>query len=78
MSRSIFPFPVTTRALVFGGDWACAHGDIEALAYIATQLSERVDEPLGLELRELAQLCNRDHLLASRRWPLLRDRLSPT
>lgn len=76
--QTIIPFPVTTRALVFGGDWACAHGDIEALAYIAKQLSERVDEPLGLELRELAQLCNRDYVLASRRWPALRDRLSST
>ena len=76
--RSIIPFRVTTRALVFGGDWACAHGDIEALAYIATQLSDRVEPPLRLELRELAHLCNHDHILASRRWPALRDRLSPT
>jgi hypothetical protein len=78
VSRSIIPFPVTTRALVFGGDWACAHGDTEALAFVATQLSERFSAPLGLELRELARLCIRDEDLASRRWPALRDRLSAT
>ena len=73
--HSIIPFPVTTRALVFGGDWACAHGDPASLAEIARQLAKRVGEPLQLELVELAQLCRSDSDRASRRWPLLREQI---
>lgn len=65
-----------TAALVFGGDWACAHGDPAGLAQVARQLAQRVGESLRLELVELSDLCRSDPDLASRRWPLLRERVS--
>jgi hypothetical protein len=68
--------PLTTGALLFGGDWACAHGDLETLSFIATQLSSRVVDPLRLELIELVELCGCDEELAARRWPELRQRVS--
>ena len=74
-----------TSTLVFGGDWACAHGDPAGLAEIARQLARRMADPLRLELVELSELCRRDSDRASRRWPVLReqvidvmDRSSPT
>jgi hypothetical protein len=59
--------------LLFGGDWACAHGDPAGLANVARQLAARVDEPLRLELIGLSQLCRHDLAGAARRWPLLRE-----
>jgi hypothetical protein len=67
---------LTTGALLFGGDWACAHGDLETLSFIARELSTRVVEPLKRELADLEELCRRDEELAARRWPQLRNRMA--
>ncbi len=75
MTRMSNPSPVSTGALLVGGDWACAHGDIEALSFVAEQLSDRISGPLHGELVELARLCRRDEELAARQWPTLRRRL---
>lgn len=63
-----------TSILLFGGDWACAHGDAAGLAEIARQLAKRSGFPLHLELVELSRLCRCDPERAARRWPLLRRR----
>lgn len=67
-----------TSTLLFGGDWACAHGDPAGLAEIARQLAMRFGDPLRMELVELSQLCRRDLERASRRWPLLREQVADT
>ena len=62
----------TSSQLLFGGDWACAHGDPEALADVAKQLAERIGGALRGKLLELSRLCGSDCELAARRWPPLR------
>ena len=64
--------PATSSQLLFGGDWACAHGDPEALADVAKQLAERIGDPLRGKLLELSRLCGSDCELAARHWPPLR------
>jgi hypothetical protein len=62
----------STGALLFGGDWACAHGDVEGLGWVAKLLAARLTGPIQLELCVLERLCRDDSVLASRRWALLR------
>lgn len=62
----------STGALLFGGDWACAHGDVEGLGWVAKLLAERLTGPIQLELCVLERLCREDGVLATRRWALLR------
>ena len=61
--------------LCFGGDWACAHGNVGALADIAMRLAFRASEPLQTDLLALAHLCRRDPAEASARWFALRPSL---
>jgi hypothetical protein len=56
-------------------DWACVHGDLDALAHHAALLSLCVAEPLGRELREVARRCAEDAVFAPVRWYEVRDRL---
>jgi hypothetical protein len=58
--------------LLFGGDWACAHGDAAGLADIAQQLALRVRGPLEQRLLVLSDLCHTDYDAATQRWPILR------
>jgi len=62
----------TSSQLLFGGDWACAHGDPEALGHVAKQLAERIGGSLRGKLLELSRLCGSDCELAAQRWPPLR------
>ena len=62
------PKPPTTHALCFGGDWACAHGDFEALEYVAHQLAARVPEPLHSTLIGVACACRSDPAQAVPLW----------
>ncbi len=62
----------STGALLFGGDWACAHGDVEALGWVAKLLAGRLSGSIQLELCVLERLCREDGVLATRRWALLR------
>ena len=62
----------TIAQLYFGGDWACAHGDVDALAHIARELAARSDERTREKLAELEALCRSDPERASACWFALR------
>ena len=61
--------------LCFGGDWACAHGDLAALADIVHQLAERVREPLHCELSAVARACRSDPDRATELWYAVKERV---
>ena len=61
--------------LCLGGDWACAHGDLEALGDIAERLVACSPEPLHCELIELSALCRRDPERATAAWVQLKNRV---
>jgi len=67
--------PETTRQLCTGGDWACAHGDLDALRHVARHLAAGAVEPLHHELLTLAELCVRDPYRAPTVWGHLTARL---
>lgn len=60
--------------LCVGGDWACAHGDLEALGFVARELASSAAEPLHHDLLVLADECYADpnHAVAS--WVQLKER----
>ena len=59
--------------LCVGGDWACAHGDIEALGDVARRLAGYAHEPLHCELVALADACRGDPDRATSMWVRLKD-----
>jgi len=59
--------------LLVGGDWACAHGDAETLAYVAQQLASCVAEPYHGQLAEVARLAHTDPGLATAAWARVRE-----
>lgn len=61
--------------LCMGGDWACAHGDLEALHDIAMRLAVHAPEPLHCELVALAEQCRSDQDHASARWVELKPQV---
>jgi hypothetical protein len=61
--------------LCFGGDWACAHGDVSGLRDVAQQLAAALREPWHDALIELAEECHQDADRAAQTWFLLKDRL---
>lgn len=65
-----------SHVLLFGGDWACAHGDAAALAHVAHMLEPHVTEVRRRELHALATLCRVDHAHACELWPPLRHALA--
>lgn len=58
--------------LLFGGDWACAHGDAAGLAHVAHLLEPHVTEARRRELHALAALCRVDQARACEQWLPLR------
>jgi hypothetical protein len=71
----------TARAigkLCVGGDWACAHGDLSALRYVAQCLAVHAREPLHCELLSLAEACSSDPDHAVERWTVLKNELLMT
>lgn len=54
--------------LCVGGDWACAHGDLEALHYVAQNLADCAPKSLHDELIALAKACYRDPDRAVKAW----------
>ena len=62
----------TIEELYFGGDWACAHGDVDALAHIVRALASRADERTRAKLAALEALCRSDPDRAASRWFELR------
>ncbi|HSD90936.1 MAG TPA: hypothetical protein VLB44_25605 [Kofleriaceae bacterium] len=67
--------PRSNGALLFGGDWAIAHGNVGGLANIARQLANRVTGSLRNDLVELSNLCSGQADLAVSRWYLLKPKL---
>lgn len=65
----------TIGELCVGGDWACAHGDVETLGFIALRLAELVHEPLHCELAALAEQCRGDPTHANEAWARIKPRL---
>lgn len=59
--------------LWFAGDWACAHGDLETLGYIARRLVAHTPEPLHCELVALAELCRSAPDRATAAWVRLKE-----
>jgi len=60
--------------LCVGADWACAHGDLEALQFVATELATNVVEPLQHDLIALADACLHDPDRAVERWVRFKER----
>jgi hypothetical protein len=61
--------------LCVGGDWACAHGDLGGLRYVAQQLADYVREPMHGELDTLVAACANDPDRAIALWTSLKDRV---
>ncbi len=57
------------------GDWACVHGDLEALRSVVARLAEFVPEPLHCDLRALAEACHGERARATALWAGLKDRV---
>lgn len=62
--------------LCVGGDWACAHGDIAALRFVARELAISARDPLHRDLLALAETCREDPDLAVEQWSQLKRRLA--
>jgi hypothetical protein len=70
------PTPCSVGQLCYGGDWACARGDLDALGDIARCLADRADESLRRELAALADACRDgcDPARATATWDRLKER----
>ncbi len=82
MSHSIYKAShrskTTTRTigqLCGGGDWACAHGDLEALGDVAERLANYTKDPLQDELETLSVLCHSDPKRAAGKWMRLKNQV---
>jgi len=65
----------TIGQLCVGGDWACAHGELEALGDVAERLADYTREPLHRELVELSMLCHSDPQQATALWTRLKTQV---
>jgi hypothetical protein len=61
--------------LLHAGDWACAHGDDEALARVAASLATLVSGDLARAARVVASWAERDMRVATLRWGAFADEL---
>ena len=65
-----------TWDLLNAGDWACAHGDAEALGRVARELAPRLRRSgLARDADRIANIAVRDLGGASRQWSQLAGRL---
>jgi hypothetical protein len=69
------PAARTIGQLCVGGDWACAHGDLEALGDVAERLADYANDPLHDELEALSVLCHNDPERAATTWMRLKNQL---
>ena len=60
--------------LCLGGDWACAHGDVESLGFIVEELAGLIAGPGDCALGEVVQQCRHDPEAATARWAEVKDR----
>jgi hypothetical protein len=61
--------------LLHAGDWACANGDDEALARVATALAELITGDLARAAHGVAAWAARDMRVATLRWGAFADEL---
>jgi hypothetical protein len=61
--------------LLHAGDWACAHGDAEALGRVAVGLVSLLEVDLARLAVAVAGACPRDLAEATRRWSILAEDL---
>lgn len=61
--------------LCIGGDWACAHGDLGALRYVAQCLADHTSGALHRDLIALSDACYDEPDLAAAAWVQLKDRV---
>lgn len=61
-----------TGRLCVTGDWACIHGDLVALEYVALQLAEAAPAALHDELAALAERCH-DPRRATAAWMRIKE-----
>jgi hypothetical protein len=66
----------SASVLSFGADWACANGDLGALACVLADLATQVEEPFGAELRRVADMCRSKPELAIDAWLRVKARLA--
>jgi len=64
--------PHETGRLCVAGDWACIHGDLDALEYVAMQLVATAPPRLHDELAALAQRCH-DPGRATAAWTQIKE-----
>lgn len=69
------PATHTVGTLCLGGDWACAHDNLEALADVARRLARYTPNTLYGELVALSGLVHSDPELATATWVRLKARL---
>ena len=62
-------------ALRVGGDWACAHGDLDGLRHVAQQLAARFEVDLRTELEDLVTACSSDPDRAVALWDAVKTQL---
>ncbi len=63
------------RELCFGGDWACADGNLDTLVFVMQRIAADAPEPVRARLFGIAELCIEypDHAIAL--WLRLKDHL---
>ena len=61
-----------TGRLCVAGDWACIHGDLVALEYLAHQIADAAPAPLHDELAQLAARCH-DPRRATAAWTRIKE-----
>ena len=64
----------TIGQLIVGGDWACSHGDLDALGHVARQLAGHACGRLHEDLLALAAKCQHDPEGATAAWVALKER----
>jgi len=64
--------PHETGRLCVAGDWACIHGDLVALSYLARRIAETAPPPLHDELAQLAERCE-DPRRATAAWTRIKE-----
>lgn len=63
------------RELCFGGDWACADGNLGTLLFVMQRIASAAPEPVQARLLGIAELCleHPEHAVAI--WLRLKDNL---
>jgi hypothetical protein len=75
MNTATHPPAYSVGELLAAADWACAHGDVETVGYIARQLAEQFSGHLHDELLSISRSYPLGDAKAAKSWTDLRVRL---